>query len=863
MRVYRTRAAWAWALALDLVLAVPLVAGPPAATRPAPPGPVWVDAMPIPEATAIELDGELGEEAWSRAPAMGGFLQREPTEGAAATFDTEFRVAYDATHLYVAVRASDPEPDRLVGVLTRRDEASPSDWISVFVDSFLDRRSAFEFSVNPAGVKRDRYWFNDFNDDPGWDAVWDVAVRRDDRGWGAEFRIPLSQLRYRTQTDGRFGFAVARLVARLNETSTWPLLPRSASGFVSSFGELRGLALERSPRRLEIVPYAVAELNNPPSDPGNPFVKSLDPDGEVGLDLKYAIGSGLTLTATVNPDFGQVEADPAVVNLSAFETFFPERRPFFLEGSGIFRFDTDCEDGRCSGLFYSRRIGRAPQVAAEVPENGFVETPQQTTILGAAKLTGRVGSYSIGALTAFTAEETARVADASGQTTLDQQVEPFTAYTVLRARREFANQSSIGFMGTATNRSLSAPTRDTLASQAYSGGVDADWRLSKRYRLTGFWAGSQVVGEASAITALQENNRHLFQRPDAGHIDLDTSAHSLGGHAGQVMFSKNGGERTRFTSLYGFKSPGFETNDVGYMRRADEQSQVNWLQFRNDRPSKYFRSSRLNLNQWTAWNFDGDRLYGGGNVNGHVVLRSNWRLGVGLSGNVAGFDDRATRGGPGARTNRRASLWHYLESDDRRLVAGDYFLFLGRDGHDSSDLELGPGVTVRPTSALSVRTGARYARNRDDSQWVENLEGTDGTHYVFGHLDQETLGLTVRVSYTLAPTLSLQVYAEPFVSAGTYSSYKELVDGRAADYADRYRPYAYPTNQDFRYSSFRTTNVFRWEYRPGSTLFFVWQQGREELADTGSFDAARDLGHVFSVPGRNVFLVKVAYWINP
>jgi hypothetical protein len=844
-------------------LAGPVEGAEPGRTAAAPRLPASVvEATPLPEASALRLDGELTDEVWGQAPAISGFLQREPQEGAPASLDTEFRVAYDNTHLYVAVRAHDPDPNQLVGILTRRDGQSPSDWIRVFIDSYFDRRTAFEFSVNPAGVKQDRYWFNDTNDDDGWDAVWDVEVRKDGTGWQAEFRIPFSQLRFTPNEDGRFGIAVGRMVARTNEVSSWPLLARSANGFVSQFGELRGLSLGKAAHRLELLPYAVASLATQPTG-GNPLVRENDPDAALGLDLKYGIGAGLTLTATVNPDFGQVEADPAVVNLSAFETFFPERRPFFLEGSGIFRLDMDCEDDSCSGLFYSRRIGRTPQGSAEVPDEGYSEAPHQTTILGAAKLTGRVGSFSVGALSAFTAEESARVATAGGASLPDQPVEPFTAYNIVRVKREFSNQSSLGFMGTATNRRLEGALPGQLAGSAYTGGLDGDWRLGKRYSLSGFWAGSQVNGEPEAIAALQESNRHLYQRPDASHVEFDAARTSLAGQAGTVAFSKIGGERVRFRTSYSFKTPGLEINDLGFMQRADEQQQVSWVQFRRDRPSTHLRSWRLNLNQWTGWNFDGDRIYFGSNVNTHFQFQNNWRTGLGWNLKGLTFDDRATRGGPGAYDNPRTGGWHYLESDDRRMVGYDQFAFFMTDRYGSSNFEISPGVIVRPTSSMSVSTGLRYSRNLDDSQWVENVESDEGDRYVFGHLDQRTLGIRFRLNYTISTTLSLQLYGEPFVSTGAYTDFRELVDGRASAYEARYSPYAYEGNPDFRYASFRTTNVLRWEYRPGSTLFVVWQQGREEVVDDGRYKGLSGLGDVFNAPAGNVFLVKMAYWLNP
>jgi hypothetical protein len=829
------------------LLFVVALAGPGAAVR--------VPATPIASTSAIRVDGELTEAVWQQAPVISGFKQREPKDGADATYDTEARVAYDAMALYVAVQAIDPEPSRIVGIRTRRDEGSPSDWIRVLVDSFHDRRSAYEFAVNPVGVKQDAYWFNDGSNDTGWDAVWEVAVSRGPRGWRAEFRIPFSQLRFHPSASATFGFAVVRQIGRLNETTTWPLLSKNVSGYVSSFGELTGLQISRSPKRLEMVPYAVADVTTQPGETGNPLRETTDPDGSLGLDLKYALRPGLTLTATANPDFGQVEADPAVVNLSAFETFFSERRPFFVEGSGIFRFDLDCNDGNCSGLFYSRRIGRSPRGEPNVPEGGFSYAPGQTTILGATKLTGRAGPFSVGVLNAVTGDEDAVIAQ--GLTRTRQTVEPLTSYSVARARREFTNQSSLGFMMTATNRNLDDPTR-FLAGQAYTGGIDWDWRLKGKYAVQGYWAGSSIQGDATAIAELQQSNVHSFQRPDSDHLEFDPARTSLNGYGTMLAVAKIGGERVRFNSNFSMKSPGFDINDVGFMRRADQRNIGNWMQVRYERPTKWYRSFRYNLNQWAGWNFDGDRLSLGYNVNAHIVFLNHWGTGSGVNYNPQSFDDRATRGGPGAYQNTQRSVWWYVEGDQRKPVSVGMFSVVGGDREGSSISEVDPYINWRPSSFLKLSAEFAFIRNHDQSQWIEQV----GDRYIFGELRQRTVSIRTRLNYTVTPNLTIQLYAEPFVSAGDYASFKQLADGRAREYSERYAPTSYDSNPDFNYRSFRTTNVLRWEYRPGSTLFVVWQQGREDTLERGTFDFKRDFGGVFDAPARNVFLVKWAYWLN-
>jgi hypothetical protein len=803
----------------------------------------------------IVLDGDLNDPAWSQATVIDSFLQRDPLEGAPGTLRTEARVAFDANAIYVAVRAFDSEPDRIIGFLTRRDAESSSDWVHVLIDSYHDRRTAYQFSVNPVGVKQDSYWFNDSEKDDSWDAVWDVASRRDERGWSAEFRIPFSQLRFSADGDGRLGFAVMRDVARLNETTTWPLLSKNASGFVSSFGDLTGVTRGRASKRLELVPYVVGEIGTTPDDAGNPLQNSPDHDISVGVDLKYAVTPALNLTGTINPDFGQVEADPAVVNLTAYETFFPEKRPFFIEGSGTYQFP--CRD--CN-LFYSRRIGRAPRGAPPEEDGKYSVQPTVSTILGAAKLTGRVRRFSVGVLAAATEEEAADIA--FGAERWREVIEPRTFYSVSRARREFSDQSSLGFILTTTNRNL-VDSVGFLPDSATTGGIDYDWRLGRRWGLNGYWAGSIVRGSISAIDELQRSNVHSYQRPDADHVEVDPLADTLRGHSGSLSFDKIAGERTRMNVNVAYKSPGFDVNDVGFQQRADEIPQRSWFQLRWQRPGRYTRNMFLNFNQWSAFNFGGDRLQLGGNINANAEFKNFWRIGGGVNVNASNFDDRLTRGGPGGFIEPNHTLWQWLNTDDRRVVSFQWNSAFGDSGGNGRFFEFEPRIVMRPVSSFSTEVGFFYNNNVKDSQWVAEVAGTDTTHYVFGRLEQKTHSLTLRVNYTMTPNLSLQIYGQPFVSSGHYVSYKELVNGRAARYEDRYAPYPYDGNADFSVLSFRTTNVLRWEYRPGSALFVVWQQSREGEGAPGRFALGQDYPDLLSTPASNTLLIKFAYWMNP
>ena len=834
-----------------LVLGFTLLAGVPALAQSGDPRPTTVLRV----ARAHVVSGTVSESDWQRAELLTSFVQREPSEGAPATYQTEARVVAAGSALHVIVHANDPDPEKIVGYLTRRDEDSQSDWIHLFIDSYHDKRTGYQFAVNAAGVKRDAYWFNDDNSDDSWDAVWDVKVDRTAAGWSAEFHIPYSQLRFSDGADRTIGFGVFRYIPRINETSFGYLDAPILRVIISQLGEIEGVSPSGSSKRLELLPYTVTTAVTQPAQRGNPLHETFNPNVSAGLDLKYAITPALSLTATVNPDFGQVEADPAVVNLGAFETFFEERRPFFIEGSGTYRWN--CNDD-CM-LFYSRRIGRQPRGFASLADGEYSSQPGQTTILGAGKLTGRVGAFSVGGLVAATQQEFADVA--FGSLRRSEAVEPGSFYSVSRARREFADQSSLGFILTTTNHRLSQPVL-FLPDKAITGGVDYDWRIGRRFSLNGYWAGSTVRGTPEAIARLQRSNVHSFHRPDAGHVEFDPNADAMNGNAGAVNFSKIGGERTRFNFTTTYKSPGFDVNDLGFMPRADVIGSSAWVQMRWEKPGRFVRTKNVNFNQWMSHNFDGDLINLGWNINSHWSFQNNWNTGFGVNANPRTFDDRRTRGGPGGYGNNGYSAWQYFNSDGRKPAQLGFEWSFGSDGHGES-WGLSPSVTLKPTASLSTQFGISLNRNIEDSQWVANIERDGRTRYVFGRLYQTTTSMTTRVNYTMSPNLSLQVYAQPFVSAGDYGDFRELVNGRAVHYANRYAAFDYGGNPDFRFLSFRTTNVMRWEFKPGSTLFVVWQQGRENVLPDGTFSFGRDYGDVFSTPSTNTVLVKLAYWLNP
>jgi hypothetical protein len=806
-------------------------------------------ATATPAMRAPEIDGSDADDVWRAATPITAFRMSDPTEDADPAFATEARIAYDAANLFVFVRAFDPHPDSIIALMSRRDVRTSSDQVKVMIDSYHDRRTGYEFAVNGSGVKRDYYTYDDGQEDVSWDGVWYVATRIDSLGWTAEFRIPLSQLRYAPAASHVFGVMIMRDVARRNERYSWPVYRRSRPGVASQFGDVEGIDGLPSPRRLELTPYALAR--NTGAVRTNGVRRSQQ--GTMGADLKYGLTSNLTLDATINPDFGQVEADPAQLNLTAFETFFEERRPFFLEGTGIFQFGQDPEQ-----LFYSRRIGRAPQLTGLAPDD--VDVPGASRILGAGKLTGRVaGGTSLGVLAAITDRTLA------GGTA----VEPRTTYALTRATRELRNgESSFGVMATAVERALDLRESPYLRRGAYAAGVDGRHRFGDgRFEITGSIAASSVRGSASAITRTERSSVHEYQRPDDDLV-VDTLRTSLGGTSLRVMAKKVAG-LVRGTASYQRTTPGYETNDFGYLARADEQVLNTSLRFIPAKPVGRWRNASLEFyeqHRFTTAGLATGSLYEAyisGNLRSGALVRiDTW---VENAGGV--YCDRCARGGPALRVSPSYNTLVNLAADPKRRVSPTFAaIYTLGDGGRSMLWRVRPYVTVRPSTRVSFELGTRFQRNRDHTQWLANLGviGADSTHYLFARLDQDLLSFTSRLDVTMLPNLSLQMYAEPFVTAGRYTNVREIARPRASSYDDRFRPYAGPAvDGDFNEKSFNASAVVRWEYRPGSTLFAVWTQARAQGdRDVGVFDARRDYRNLFAARPDNVFLVKAAYWIG-
>ena len=811
-------------------------------------------ATAVRAAHGVVIDGRDDDDVWRSAPAITQFREFQPRENGDPRFATEAKVAYDDRNLYVFIRAFDPHPDSILKLLARRDVRAATDQLKIVIDSYHDRRSGFEFAVNPAGVKRDYAIYNDTQEDDAWDAVWDVATRVDSLGWTAEFRIPLSQLRYVPRDSNTFGFGIWRDIQRYTERVSWPIYRNSQIGISSQLGELRGLVGLPSPRRPEISPYIVTKNLSVPA--GSEFDRSQKVTA--GADVKYGITSNITLDATVNPDFGQVEADPAVLNLTVFETFFQERRPFFVQGAGIFRFDVNCNQVNCNneGLFYSRRIGRSPQL---LDLYGDAASTTATTIYGAAKLTGRLpGGQTLGVLDAVTQRAVG---------TLDRTTEPTTNYAVVRGQQDFGNgESSIGLMLTGVNRNLDQWTQDSLRRSAYVSAIDFRHRfLQGHYQISGSLDFSRLAGTDSAIALAQRDAVHYYQRPGSG-VSYDPARTTLSGNAQELFFSKLGGGITRFETSYSRRSQGFEVNDLGFLLQADQQSWNTWFGVMALHPTSLYQQAWWNFNWWQYWTAAGTPVERAANTNGHVQLNNRYFVmgGVTLGQLGTTFCDRNwSRGGPAVRVDPYVSAWGEIDGDSRpAFVPYVWFNFWRGDVGRSQSFNGNAQVTFRVASQLNTSLTVSATHNVKDAQPFDNIADTSGVHYPFAHLEQKTVSLTGRVDYTLSTTLTLQLYAQPFVSKGTYSNPRELADPNAASYDARYKPYTF-TPGGFNDKEFNSTAVLRWEYRPGSTLFVVWTQGRSDYAGLeGPRSLAGNFQDLFRLHPDNTFLVKASYWIN-
>ena len=762
------------------------------------------------------IDGKLDDEAWQEAACFSDLVQKDPIENTAPSESTVVYICYDPANLYVGVRAFDSQPDKIVGRLGRRDQFNESDWLWFSIDSRHDHQTGFGFAVNPAGVEVDMVHYNDVNDDLSWDGVWDSGTSIDEKGWCAEFRIPLSMLRFSEAGEQTWGFQFGRTILRNRENDWWVLRPRGASGYVSRFGHLRGLAGLQAPRKLEILPYTVGRTDILRAN----GVAEEEYHADTGCDVKYGLTAGSTIEATFNPDFGQVEADPAVLNLTVYETFFPERRPFFIEGANFFKTPFL--------LFHSRRIGRAPGRFSIAAGDELLKSPKATTIAGAAKWTGKSPrGLAYGILSAVTTREYAGVLDANGahQSRL---IEPATGYGVVRLTRDFGDGNSyLGGIATAVQRGSSD-------DDAYTGGVDWNWRFHQNiYQFSGQLIGSHIRG-----------------------------ASATNGWGAQWDVRKRGGRHFQWSFEGEALNDDLNYNDLGFMRRNNRLELEGRFAYLLPDPNKITRSAEYAVEIERSSRFtDGLKLGASYSLIASQQFLNYYWLGLGVGFGEESFDDLDTRGGLPIVKPRSSSQWLWFASDSRKALSLTLTAYRGSSQGGSDWYSYYLGLEVKPSDNMTFSLQPSYSFNKNVAQWVDNIDDTgDGTidHYVYATLRSKIIDLTLRADFTFHRNLSLQFYMQPFVAVGTYANFKELARPKSFDFT----PYAYGADPDFNYKALNSNLVLRWEYRPGSTVFVVWQQQRYNYDNPGGLKVFRDFKDLFGAPGDHIFLIKTNFWIN-
>jgi hypothetical protein len=836
------------------------------------------------------IDGELTEPAWQQARVISDFVQKIPVEGAEPTVATDVRILYDDHGLYVGARLRRPDPNAIRTSITRRDGESDAEVFTISLDPYLDRRTAYSFSISSGGVRGDAYHSQDSEDsgrEAQYDPIWSARSRVDGDGWTAEMHIPFSQLRFNAAAEQTWGLELTRNLPDKNERLQWVLIPVSAAGFSSHFGRLDGISGIPPARRLELLPYVAGDLTYRANvAPANPFDNRVG--GRAGGDLKYGLGPNLTLDATFNPDFGQVEADPAVVNLTAFETVFDERRPFFIEGDELLTGRGQSFIGRPS-WFYSRRIGAPPRGAAS---GDFVDMPTNTTIVSAAKVTGRLKSgLSVGALAAVTPREYAHTFDTTDVLRDKVAVEPPSTYGVLRLQQEFGTrQSNVGASVTHVRRWLDdrGGLQQLLPRDAVAGGVD--WRLRYKegmYEITGWLGGSRVDGDAAAIARLQQGSAHYFQRPDQDHITLDPTRTSMSGGTASLRFDKNAGRFTLAGAQLSFRSPDFDINDAGQMRSGDDIDMNADFQLRDTKPNKYVRYFQFGTSTQAGWNFGGIQQYLRFNENVQFTLHSFWRITGRVGVQRRSLSDDLTRGGPLMGT---PNAWVYTAQVTSRPnvptiwnARTEYFT----DEFGGWRWDASTGLSVRPASRWQASVDPTYSHSVDGRQYVATKTGgsqtTYGNRYVFAFIERSTLSARFRLNYAFTPNFTVEAYAEPFAASGRFYDFGELPAPRSralrtygapgtgttitkdsagvSTVTDGASSFTIP-QLDFNRLSFRSNLVLRWEWLPGSTAFLVWQQARQDQTAAGQLIGPRDVWNSTHAAGDNYFVFKISYWLG-
>jgi len=832
------------------------------------------------------IDGDVTDEAWDVVEWSSDFTQKDPDEGAPPAHQTKFKIIYDAKYLYIALRALDDQPELIQQRLSRRDGFA-GDRINVIIDSYHDKRTAFVFTTTAAGVKGEEIATgNGSNFDPSWNPVWYTDAKVDDKGWTAEMKIPFSQLRFGKAKEQIWGLNINRTIFRLQERSLWQRIPNDQAGFISEAGELHGLIDLVPQKQLEIQPFTVLQYDSYPKEGDNPFRDGSDFKVNGGLDAKIGITNDLTLDLTINPDFGQVEADPGAIALDGFQIFFPEQRPFFVENKNIF--DFEFANGR-DNLFYSRRIGRNPHRDANLGVGEFGKVPQNSTILGAAKFSGKTqNGWSLGILESVTANEFAEIRETDGGTR-QQIVEPLTNYLVLRAQKDFNERNTFfGGIFTATNRHLDGDFSE-LHKAAYTGGIDFQHNWNNRdYYIDGNVILSHVLGSPEAIELTQRSITRLFQRTDATHVSVDPTRTSLTGTGGRIEIGKAGGGNWRYNGGFIWRSPELELNDVGFLRRTDEIIQFTNLTYLWQVPTDIYRNIRLRGEQSTDYDFQGNLNRVKFEIQGDVSWINNWSTDLGIGVNNNRFTNAFLRGGPRWRSANNSYLFGGFGSDRSKKLS-----FRVRYTNVSSDEEVFNrnrytiSFNYQPVDALNISLENQLEITKDRAQYVSTEDFGNDQRYILGNIKNDEFTTTLRLTYSINPNMSIQFYGQPFISRGRYSNFNFVNNSIASSINDRVNFYSsdqisetidtdgnaifsidenrdatedYTFDKpDFSFVQFRSNLVARWEYIPGSEIFLVWAQGVVGSEDPGERLGSSLRNQVLNQKKDNTFLIKVTY----
>ena len=842
----------------------------------------------------VRVDGVLDETDWQR-PAQDGMIQNEPANGAAPVQATLWWIAYDDDALYAAFRLYDSAPDSIDTAIARRDVFLSTDHILLQLDTYNDDRNAYAFDVSAGGCRCDFTIYNDSWDDFSWDGVWEAATRVDEQGWTAEMRIPFSQLRFSTAEDQVWGINVSRRYKRNSGRDDLFLRPRNESGHASRFPDLVGISGVAAKQNREALLYGVVRGEFLETQAGDPFNDGSKAGENLGADLRWGLTSNLTLNLAINPDFGQVEMDPAVVNLSDFETYYGEKRPFFVAESNVFSFGREGTSNNWNfnwmdpTPFYSRRVGRTPQLGIE-GDYDYAQTPSGTTILGAGKITGKMGGTTIGVLNAVTARE--RHDLTWGGVRSDELAEPLTDYSVLRVSHTPRDaRRSLGLMITGIHRDLSdAQSRATLVRRAYTAGLDG-WTLLDGdgvWALRAYASGSLIRGDAGAIELQQESSRRYFQRPDADHLDYDPTRTSLSGWASRFVLNKEKGN-VRLNTGLGAVSPGYEINDMGFQYRADEVNTHLAAGYQWTEPNRWARTRVLDFTTYWTWDTGGTRNGGGLGVFGWLEFANYWSADGHVFYNPAYDHTRATRGGPVMRLPSQQEFDLSVYTDSRKPVV------LSANGGAGGADERGHygyggvGLTLKPSSALQLSFNPAIFWQQDRAQWVTGVDdpamtATYGRRYIFSDFDYREISMSARVDWSFSPRLTLQTYVQPLLAVGDYTQLKEFArpgtydfnvygrDGSTLEYDKETATYTVDPGDggsvftvddpDFNFKSLRVNMVLRWEYSPGSTFYLVWTRNGVDDSRPGRLELGRDMRSLMGAPSDDIVLAKITNWFD-